>query len=134
MKADANTESEVIAVINKLSKAFAKQDLNATLALFAPDPDIVLIGPEADVRGVGLTEIKAAIQRSFEPLEGASVKIDRYLVSSKGPTAWVTADANLHVKASGQETDLQLRLTAVLEQREDKWFIMQCHDSLPAVG
>jgi len=127
MKADANTESEVIAVINKLSKAFAKQDLNATLALFAPDPDVVLIGPEADVRGVGLTEIKAAIQRSFEPLEGASVKIDRYLVSSKGSVAW-------HVKAGGQETDLQLRLTAVLEQREDKWFIMQCHDSLPAVG
>ncbi len=134
MKADANTESEVMAVINKLGEAFAKQDLDATLALFAPDPDVVLIGPEEDVTGIGLSEIKAAIQHSFELLEGASVNIDWYSVSSKGTVAWVAAYANLHVKSNGQETDLRLRLTAVLEQREGKWFIIQCHDSLPTIG
>lgn len=44
MKADPKTEAEVMNVVNQYIEAHAKRDLDAVLAVFAPDPDVVLIG------------------------------------------------------------------------------------------
>ena len=39
MKADPKTESVVMNVVKQCFEAFAKRDLDAMLAFFAPDPD-----------------------------------------------------------------------------------------------
>ena len=44
MKADPKTEAEVMNVMNQSMEAFVKRDLDALLALYAPDPDVVVIG------------------------------------------------------------------------------------------
>ena len=134
MKADTKTEAEVMSVMNQSMEAFVKRDVGALMTLYAPDPDVVIIGTGADEKRVGLTEIKALFERDFAQFEDASFNFSWYSVSSTGSVAWMAADLILNLKASGQETSLQVRLTNVLEQRGDRWLIVQEHGSLPAAG
>jgi uncharacterized protein (TIGR02246 family) len=134
MKADPKTETVVMNVIKQGLEAFAKRDIDAALAFFAKDPDVVLIGTGGDEKCIGLAEIKAVFERAFTQFEDASVKFGWHSVSSAGSVAWVAADVILYVKTSSREISEQLRLTSVLEQRGDGWLIVQFHDSLPAAG
>ncbi len=136
MKADPKTEAAVMNVMNQLIEAYAKRDLDAALALFAPDPDLVTIGTGRDEKRIGLAERKAQFERDFAQAEDVSIKLAWHSVSAAGSVAWVAADAIVHAKAkaSGQEISFPARLTAVLEQRGDRWLIVQSHGSLPAAG
>ena len=134
MKADPKTETAVMAVINQFIEAFNKQDLNSGLALFAPDPDVVFIGTGGDEKCVGLAGIKAELERAFKQSEQSSIQLSWYSVSSADAVAWATADVVIRAKVSGQEIIFPVRLTTVLEQRGDKWLIVQSHASMPAAG
>jgi hypothetical protein len=51
MKADAQTEAAVKAVLMKLADAYAQRDIQALLALLSPGPDNLMIaGPGAYAR------------------------------------------------------------------------------------
>jgi len=134
MKADPKTEATVMNVVNQFTEAFAKRDLDAMLALYAPDPDVVVIGTGGDEKRIGLAEIKALVERDFAQFEDASLKIGWHSVSAAGSVAWVAADAIVRANTSGREIGLQARLTVVLERREDRWLIVQFHGSVPAAG
>ena len=130
-KADPETESVVMNVLKQCLEAFAKRDLDAMLAFFAPDPDVVVIGTGRDEKCIGLTEIKAIFERSFSQFDEASFEFGWHSVSVAGPLAWLAADVILHVKAGGREISEQLRFTVVMEKRGDRWLIVQSHDSVP---
>jgi ketosteroid isomerase-like protein len=134
MKADVKTEAEVMNVMSQSREAFVKRDLDALLALYAHDPDLVVIGTGGDEKRVGLAEIEALFQRDFTQFEDASFKFGWHSVSAAGSVAWVAVDLILNLKASGQEIGLQVRLTNVLEKRAERWLIVQEHGSLPAAG
>ena len=134
MKPDAKTEAEVMSVMNQSMEAFVKRNLDALLALYAHDPDLVVIGTGADEKRVGLAETKALFERDFTQFEDASFKFGWHSVATAGSVAWVAVDLVLSLKASGQETSLQVRLTNVLEKRAERWLIVQEHGSLPAAG
>lgn len=131
MKADAKTEAEVMSVVKQCFEAFARRDIDAMLAFFAPDPDVVVIGTGGDEKGVGFTEIKAIFERAFSQFEEANFEFGWHSVSVAGPLAWLAADVILHVKVNGREITEQLRLTGVMEKRGDRWLILQSHDSVP---
>ena len=130
-KADAKTESEVMNIAKQCYEAFARRDLDAMLAFFAPDPDVVVIGTGRDEKGSGFTEIKAILERAFSQFDEASFEFGWHSVSVAGPLAWLAADVILHVRAGSREISEQLRLTGVLEKRGDRWLIVQSHDSVP---
>jgi len=132
MKADAKTEAAAIAALNKFTEAYAKRDMAGLLALFAPDPDVVLIGTGVDEKRTGLQEIKAQVERDWSQAEAASFELSECSVSAAGPVAWVVADSIANVKIGGNEISLTGRFTAVLEKRGDSWLIMQSHGSMPA--
>ena len=134
MKADPKTEAAVIAVMNKLIEAFEKRDLDSGLALFAPDPDVVFIGTGGDEKCIGLAEIKAELERAFAQSKEASIQLGWHSVSAAGSVAWLAADAIIRAKVSGQKISFPVRFTTVMEQRGDKWLVVQSHDSLPAAG
>ena len=131
MKADAKTESEVMNVVKQCFDAFAMKDLNAMLAFFAPEPDVVVIGTGGDERGVGFNEIKAIFERAFSQFDEASFDFGWHSVSVRGPLAWLATDVGLNVKAGDREISRQIRLTGVMEKRGDRWLILQSHDSVP---
>ena len=132
MKADSKTEAEVMAVLNQLIEAYEKQDLDGALAFYVPDPDVVTIGTGVDEKRVGLTERKAQLERDFAQVEDISIQLGWYSISAAGSVAWVAADIVARGKIGGQETSVPMRTTMVLEQRGDRWLIVQGHSSLPA--
>ena len=132
MKADAKAEAEVMAVMKQYNEAYAKRDMDAVLALFAPDPDVVIIGTGEDEKRVGLAELRTQLERDFAQSEAASIEFSWHSVSQAGSVAWVAADCVVRAEVSGQEISLLARVTFVLEQREGRWLIVQSHASLPA--
>jgi uncharacterized protein (TIGR02246 family) len=134
MKADAQTESAVMDVLDRFAENYAKRDLEGTLALFAPDADVVMYGTGADEKRVGLAEIQAQVVRDWSQSDATSITYDWTSVSAAGSVAWVAADIAFQVKVGGQELSLEGRLTGVLEKRGDEWLMVQGHYSLPATA
>jgi uncharacterized protein (TIGR02246 family) len=131
MKADTKTENAVMNTIKKCFEAFGRRDLDAMLAFFAPDPDVVVIGTGKDEKGIGFTQIKAIFERAFAQFNEASFEFGWHSVSVAGPLAWLATDVSYHVKAGDRESNRQIRLTGIMEKREDRWLILQSHDSAP---
>jgi len=131
MKADATTEAAVKAVLDKFSESYAKRDLQTLLALFAPDPDLVLYGTGADEKRIGLAELKVQVERDWSQSDAASMLFGWTSVSAAGSVAWVATDGAFEVQAGGQEMTLPARLTCVLERRGNQWLIVQAHFSVP---
>jgi uncharacterized protein (TIGR02246 family) len=134
MRADPKTEAAVVNIVKQGFEAFTKRDLEAVLAFFAPDPDVIVIGTGRDEKGVGLAEIRNILGRAIGQFKEASFDFGWHSVSRAGPVAMLTADVTLYVKTSDRQITEQIRLTVVLEQRGDKWLVIQWHDSLPAAG
>jgi ketosteroid isomerase-like protein len=134
MRADPKTEAEVVNIVKQCFEAFTKKDLDRILAFCVPDADLVLIGTGGDERGVGIAEVRKILGRAITQFEEASFEFSWHSVSAAGPVAILAADVTLHVKTNGRQIIEQLRLTVVLEQRGDRWSIVQWHDSLPAAG
>ena len=134
MRADPKTEAAVVNIVKQGFEAFTKRDLDAVIAFFAPDPDVVVIGTGGDEKCVGLAQIRNIFERAFAQFEEASFKFGWHSVSAAGSVALLATDATLYVKTSDRQISEQVRLTVVLEQRGDRWLIIQWHDSLPAAG
>lgn len=132
MKADAQTAAAVMATLEQFKQAYEHRDLERLVALFAPDPDVVLFGTGADEKRVGVSEIRAQAERDWAQSEAFSLEWCWSSVSAAGSVAWVAVDGVGHVTASGQQIHLPLRLSAVLEHRGASWLWMQAHASLPA--
>ena len=134
MRADPKTEAAVMNVVKQGFEAFTKRDLDAVLAFFAPDPDVVVIGTGGDEKGVGIAETRRILGRAIAQFEEASFKFGWHSVSATGSVAMLAADVTLYVKTGDRQITEQIRLTVILEQRGDRWLVMQWHDSLPAAG
>ena len=134
MKADAQTEAAIMAVMKRFFEAYETRDLDGFLALFAPDDDVVLIGTGADEKRVGMTEIQAQVERDWSQSDSISLSMGWYMVSAAGPVAWLSADVAFQGSAGGQEFSLPGRLTGVLEKRGESWLMVQAHLSAPLAG
>jgi len=134
MRADPRTEAVVVNIVKQCLEAFTRKDLDAIMAFFARDPDVILIGTGGDEKGGGHAEIRNILERSFAQFEEASFKFGWHSVTAAGSVALLAADVTLYVKTRDRQITEQIRLTVVLEQRGDRWLIIQWHDSLPAAG
>jgi uncharacterized protein (TIGR02246 family) len=134
MRAEAKTASEVRAVLQKVTEAYANRDLDGFLGCFAPDDDVVLYGTGADEKRVGLAQIRAQVERDWAQTESASISYDWTSISAAGSVAWAAADGAFVLGAEGQDIRLAARCTFVLEKREGRWLVVQAHFSTPAAG
>ena len=132
MRADAQTTAAVMAVLDEFNEAYKQRNLERVLALFAPDSDMVFLGTGADEKRVGLAELKAQAERDWSQSESLYWDWGWSSISAAGSVAWVAVDATGHARIGGQDIDLPLRVTAVLEQRGGRWLFVQAHASLPA--
>ena len=133
MKASPQTQAAVQATLGQWKDAYSRRDVDGALAVMAPDADVVGIGTGPDEWHVGPEELKAQLERDFAQSEALSVDVEPLVVSAAGPVAWVAGRATVQAQVEGQELTLAGRFTAVLEQRQDRWLLVQTHFSLPAV-
>ena len=134
MKASPEVEAAVLATIRDSWDAYRRQEVDEVLSFYTTDDDLVAIGTGADERFTGFGALKAGLVRDFSQGHEATLIITWSSVSQAGNVAWVAADCVAEVNLGCQTAKVPGRLTAVLEQREDKWYIMQTHFSLPGGG
>ena len=132
MNACPQTQAAVQATLQQWKDAYTQRDLDRALAVIAPDDDVVGIGTGPDEWRVGPEEFRAQIERDFAQSEALSLNYEPLVVSEAGPVAWVAGRATVQARIDGQDLTLTGRFTAVLEQRGDRWLLMQTHFSLPA--
>ena len=134
MKADARTEGEVRATLQKLTDAFRNRDLKAFLESFAPDADVLLYGTGADEKRIGPEQIRTQVERDWAQSESAAMRFDWTSVSAAGPVAWAAVDGAFTFRAGGQEGTIPARVSFVLEKRDGRWLIAHAHFSTPAAA
>jgi ketosteroid isomerase-like protein len=132
MQASPSTQAAVQATLQQWKDAYSRRDVDGALAVMAPDADVVGIGTGPDEWRVGPEEFKAQLERDFAQSEALSVDYEPLVVSEAGPVAWVAGRARVRARVEGQDVSLTGRFTAVLEQRGDRWLLVQTHFSLPA--
>jgi ketosteroid isomerase-like protein len=132
MNASPQTQAAVQATLQQWKDAYTQRDLDRAVAVIAPDDDVVGIGTGPDEWRVGPEEFRAQIERDFAQSEALSLNYEPLVVSEAGPVAWVAGRATVQARIDGQDLTLTGRFTAVLEQRGDRWLLMQTHFSLPA--
>jgi ketosteroid isomerase-like protein len=124
-------EAAVLAVLEQYKQAIEQRDMERLLALFAPDPDIVVIGTGAGEHRVGLADLRGQIDPDRSQPEATSSEWGRPSVSADGSVAWVAVNVVVHTRVAGQEVSLPLRSPAVLERRGADWLVMKAHLSVP---
>lgn len=134
MKANAKTEAAVLAVLNKFMESYKKRDINGLMTLFAPDDDQIMFGTGIDEKRIGRDQIRFQAERDWSQTEALAFDFTWHQISAAGPVAWVAAEGLGQGKVGGQKIEFPLRMTAVLEQRDDEWLLVQSHVSLPAPG
>ena len=120
-------------VLERLSQGFAGRDLRQVLELFAPDPEIVFIGSEADELAIGPARLRALLEALFARPETYRWHWRRLHVAVAGELAWLTTEATLLVEGN-EQLELPYRITLVLRRRDDGWLIVQYHGSEPATA
>jgi ketosteroid isomerase-like protein len=133
MKADAQTEADVMAALNSFMKAYQDKNLEGIIALFAPDPDVVFYGNGEDEKSIGVSGIREQAEHDWSQSASVTLEVKWSSVSSAGSVAWVASDIVIHAGISGMDMTIPARLTAVLEKRGRDWLFLQWHTSLPTV-
>jgi ketosteroid isomerase-like protein len=134
MKANGKTETAVLDVLDNFLESYKQRDIEGLMALFASDDDQVLFGTGIDEKRIGRDQIKFQAERDWAQTEALAFNFTWRQVSAAGPVAWVAAEGLGQGRAGGQEFEFPMRMTAVLEQRGDKWLLVQSHVSLPSPG
>lgn len=134
MKADAATESAVMAVLKTMADAYANRNSDDLLATFASDADVVMYGTGSDEKRIGLAEIQAQAERDWAQTDTLTLTFDWTSISSAGSVAWVAGDVSLDLSVGEERLVLPARITFVLENRGGTWLIVHGHFSFPAAG
>lgn len=134
MKANTETKAEVLSVLNKWLLRYQERDIDGLMALVAPDDDVFLFGTGLDEKRVGPEEFRYQAERDWSQTEALTFDFASHYVSAAGPVAWVASEGQGRGRVAGQEIAFPLRMTAVLEQRDDRWLLVQSHVSLPSAA
>jgi uncharacterized protein (TIGR02246 family) len=130
VRTDAQTEAELLEILERFCSGFAAGDAEGVAQLFAPDADVVMVtSEEALLRGPD--EVRAFLHRYVQGATRYSWMWDRYDVSAAGAVGWLLAEGTETSAAEGREDKHPYRMTVVCEQRNGRWFLVQIHGSSP---
>jgi len=137
VQVDLESERTAVrAAVNQLWQSWETRDLNLTSEVVAHDPDMVIFGTDVAERFVGYEEFTTAIEQMFAAMKMQTSFHDEVSrVHDSGKVAWYSGVAEVEGTSGGEDfTIAGLRFTAVLEKRDAKWVIVQCHSSVPVAG
>ncbi len=132
---DLNLEMEKVAlVLEKYVLANEKQDMDLVKEIWAPDPDIVVLGTNSDEKIIGWEQIRSTLQRQFDSFQDTYISVrDQVInINETGNTAWFSEIMNYNYIYQGEAKQFEgLRFTGVLEKKDGEWYIVQSHISIP---
>ena len=131
MKADQQTEEQVIAAVKAGLNAYSAMDLEGVLAQYEEGPDMVVVGAGPGMEYFGVEAMREAVLNDFDHQSHAGLKASRFRISREGDVAWCFARINAFAGRDGIPSMVGGRLTAVLVYKQGKWPIAQSHISFP---
>ena len=132
MNADPKTTAVIMAALGEFTEAYSSGDCNRVMTAYAPDDDVVAIGPAVGETWVGRAAISSAYEREFKNFPNSAIELRWVSISSAQKVAWVASDCKAHVTVDHKVLLLEGRFSAIFENRSDRWLIVQSHFSYPA--
>jgi hypothetical protein len=126
--------SDSTEALDTLSRAFAAQDLDAALACFVDNDDVMYSGSEAGEVAAGQDELRALLTDLFNREVTYSWNTTKVWSCCRGDLELVAADAVGHARGAGEDEDFAYRLTGVLscETGGSRW--LHLHGAEPTAG
>jgi hypothetical protein len=79
-----------------------------------------------------ISDVKMPIMDGIQLADELSIEFKDTLVSASGNVVWTISDTVFNLRSQGQRLSLPVRVTSILERRNDRLVFMQFHASLPA--
>lgn len=136
----ADIEAEIPKVketVDKFALVMETENIQMFESIIAKDEDMVNYGTDAAERWVGFTAFKEAIQKHFDGFENSKLTVSNQTINvhSSGEVAWFTQIVDWNLVAGGTPLNIEgIRITGVLEKRNENWVIVQFHGSVPVQG
>ena len=131
MKADPQTEAEVLAAFDRSVAAFVSRDIVAYMSCWAPDADAIDIGSGPDEICIGHAQIGAMNARAIAEAESFTFLPRWRAVSVEGSAAWLTAEGTIQGTVEGSPIAESVRYTAIFVRRDGDWLMINSHTSVP---
>jgi ketosteroid isomerase-like protein len=123
-------ESDILAIIDAVSKAHHDKDANALVAPYAADAAVFNLAPTLWRQGLKLEEMKAWLETWEGPIERESRD---FSVTVTGDHAFCHGFYRLSgtPKSAGRVISFWMRVTLVLSKQGSSWQIVHEHTSVP---
>ena len=121
-------------VIDAYANTYENEDAETILMALAHDKDMISLGTDPDEFYIGYQTVVDKFKFQFKRLEETTVYINKREVKihESGKVAWFVQVWDMRTIAAGSKNfDQGMRLTGVLEKRDEKWVIVQFHNSFP---
>ncbi|NIM91122.1 MAG: SgcJ/EcaC family oxidoreductase [Candidatus Aminicenantes bacterium] len=121
-------------VLDRWLQANRDKDIESYMKIFAPDEDIVNLGVSGE-RWIGWEALKERTMKSYEAIDKIDFSVrDRVIkVHASSKVAWVFLVLDINFIFQGEAISVEkVRLTGVLEKRDENWVVVQSHASIPA--
>jgi uncharacterized protein (TIGR02246 family) len=128
---DDEVRASVLAALDEFNDAWRSRDLEALLAQFAAEADVLLLGSEQGEVARGPVELRRLLEHFFaEPITYEWRWQSREVFGS-GTLAWLAAESAIVETGPDGEATLPYRITGVLERRGARWLWRLFHGSAP---
>jgi ketosteroid isomerase-like protein len=123
MRADPDTEREVIESLEETFRLYGKGDIDGAMATLVADDDVVLMEPAAHQFWVGRDAVRKAIQLDWDGTEGEiPIRITTRHVARSGDVAWVNGELEVAINYHGRALLLDCnRFTAIARKDDGRW-------------
>jgi ketosteroid isomerase-like protein len=132
MKADQQTEEQILATLRGLSEAVSNRSFDSAIKLFAEGEQTLVVAGMAGETAKGIEEFRDALLRVFSGPIGFSYRWDDYVVDVSGETAWIYANGQVETCSAAGCHKHPYRITGVLRRVDSEWKWVLYHGSEPA--
>ncbi len=121
------TKAEIKAFLNQYRDAFKMKNIDAVMAMYAPDA--VLMGTGPGELYEGQDAIRKAHVEFFKSFDKEEPSIEWFKAGAKGDVAWIAAAVKFTSSLKDKKGEFQLNSTSILEKRNGKWVFIVRHFS-----
>ncbi len=126
-------KAKVQIVVDNLVTQIETEDMDMLSQIYAHDDDIIAFGTDADERVVGWEALKQLMEAQNGQTQNTEITVSNQAIklSPKGYTAWFSELLDWKFDFESEHYSFSgVRMSGVLEKRDDGWKIVQIHTSI----
>lgn len=131
----APDDAELRALVDDLAERHARGDDAAPQALFADEPDVLLVGVGREALHAGGDAVAAALRAGENARvaggEGGRFVCDTLAIRARGDHAWWYQAGRLRFGSGAEGEELPWRSTGAAVREDGRWRVLLLHDDLP---